>query len=187
MEADIQSPDGTVISGLLLRSLHDLEGPVAFASSWDSTGTTPGDYRVVVVLRDAEGVVLDKAEVGFRLGSVQGEVTALTVDPAIFASGPAFDIDLTFRNIGSVPITGTAAVQVYPADSITVSTEMTGVLSNVQPGAVAIFSPTWDATGLPDQDYRIQGLVKYDGGATPLVVVHLPSRHQIYLPLALRE
>ena len=187
MVADIQAPDGTAVSGLLLRSLHDLEGPVAFASSWDSTGTEPGDYRVVVVLRDAEGLVLDKTEVGFRLGSVQGEVTALTVDPQIFAAGPAFDIDLTFRNIGSVPITGTATVQVYPADSITVTAVMTGVLSNVQPGAVAIFSPTWDATGLPDQDYRIQGLVKYDGGATPLVVVHLPSRHQIYLPLTLRE
>ena len=187
VQADIQAPDGTVVSGLLLRSLHELEGSVAFAPSWDSTGTAPGDYRVVVVLRDAEGAVLDKADAGFRLGSVQGEVTALTVNPTIFASGPMFDIDLAFRNIGSVPITGTAVVEIYPVDSITVTAVMTGVLANVQSGAVATFSPTWDATGVTDQDYRIHGMVKYDGGATPITIVDLPSSRRIYLPLALRQ
>jgi hypothetical protein len=166
VEAEIQDPAGGVVSGLLLRTLHGLGGPITFAPAWDSTGTPAGDYRVVVTLRDAEGGTLDQDEVDFRLGAVEGEA-ALTVDPDTFAAGPHFDIELAFSNTGSVPITGTAVV--------------------VLPGATATFPTTWDATGLPEQDYRVQGQVKYDGRATPMAVVDLASSNKVYLPAVLRQ
>jgi len=186
VEAEIQDPAGGVVSGLLLRTLHGLGGPITFAPAWDSTGTPAGDYRVVVTLRDAEGGTLDQDEVDFRLGAVEGEA-ALTVDPDTFAAGPHFDIELAFSNTGSVPITGTAVVEVYAADAVEATGVMTAALENVLPGATATFPTTWDATGLPEQDYRVQGQVKYDGRATPMAVVDLASSNKVYLPAVLRQ
>jgi hypothetical protein len=186
VEADIQDAGGSVVSGLLLRTLHDLGGSVSFAPTWDSTGTPAGDYRVVVTLRDAEGATLDQDEVDFRLGAVEGEA-ALIVDPGTFAAGPYFDIELAFDNTGSVPITGTAVVEVYAAGAVETTAVMTTTLANVQPGTVSAFPTVWDATGLPEQAYRVQGQVKYDGRATPLAVVELYSSNRVYLPAVLRQ
>ena len=187
VEADVRDVRGEVVSGLLLRSLHDLTGPVAFAPTWDSTGIPAGDYRVVVVLRDAEGAVLDRAETGVRLGLLQGEVTSLTVAPEVFAAGPLFDIDLAFANTGSLPITGTAVVEIRPSGVSTAVAVYTDTLTNVLPGTSATFAPTWDATGLPVQSYRIVGHVSYAGATTPFAIVDLPSHRVVYLPLALRH
>jgi hypothetical protein len=187
VEAEIQDLQGDIISGLLLRSLHDLSGPVVFAPAWDSTGTPPGDYHIVVKLRDAEGALLDHAERRFRLGTLQGQIDALTVDPMTFAGGPLFDIELVFANTGSLPITGTAVVQVHPAAAGGALAVMTTTLTNVLPGATATFSPTWNATGQPDQDYRISGYVTYGGGGTPVVAIELPLAVRVYLPVTLRR
>ena len=73
VQGDIVADDGTFISGLLLRSLHEISGTVAYEPVWDSTGTPAGDYRVVVSLTDGDGNVLDADEVAFRLGTIQGE------------------------------------------------------------------------------------------------------------------
>lgn len=186
VEADIRTPSGTVVAGLLLHSLYDLGGPVAFAPSWDSMGTTPGDYRVAVTLRDTKGAVLDQEQVAFQLGTTLGEVTELSVEPETFASGPLFDITLVFSNTGTVPITGTAVVQVFAQGVIKAVAAMTTTLENVLPGTATTFAQTWDATGLPQQNYRVQGQVKYNGQATPLVFVDLPLSYKIYLPTVLR-
>ena len=181
VQGDIVDGNGDVVSGLLLRSLHDLGGPIVFEPTWDSTDTPTGDYRIVVSLIDGEGAVLDSAEIGFRLGMVQGEVTALTVDPTTLNAGPTFDISLVFRNSGTVPITGTATIGIYPVGTVTPTAQMTRTLDNVQPGTTATFATEWDATGLPSQDYRVTGLVKYDGRATPPLVVDLNASFRNYL------
>lgn len=186
VQGDIVDGDGTVVSGLLLRSLHDLGGPIAFEPSWDSTGTPAGDYRVVVSLVDGDGNILDADEVGFRLGTVQGEVAELTVDPATLDAGPTFDITLVFSNTGTVAITGTAVVSVYPADVLTATATMTQTLANVLPGTTATFAPTWDATGMPSQDYRIVGLVRYDGRSTAPAEATIEGPNRIFLPLVMK-
>ncbi|MBN1246105.1 MAG: hypothetical protein JXC32_00515 [Anaerolineae bacterium] len=186
VQGDIVADDGTVVSGLLLRSLHDLTGPIVFDPSWDSTGTPAGDYRIVVTLQDSEGAVLDQAEAGFRLGLVQGELTSLTVDPGSLAAGPMFDIGLGFRNTGSMPITGTAQVTVLPASGGGTTAIMTGTLA-VRPGGTATFSTLWDATGIASGDYVVHGVVKYDGRATSALIFKLKSSFQNYLPLILRR
>lgn len=185
--AEIQNAVGEVVFGLLMRSLHDLSGPVAFEPSWDSTGMPAGDYRVVVTLQNSESLVLDRAEVDFRLGTAQGEITTLTVDPGTFNAGPAFEVTMVFSHTGTVPITDTAVVSVYRKGEMTTTATMTGTLANVQPGMTAVFTPTWDGSGEPVRDYQLQGVVKYDGQATSVIAVDLPASHRIYLPLVTKE
>lgn len=186
VEGEIRTASGAPVAGLLLRSLHSLGGAVTFAPTWDSTGTPPGDYRVAVTLRDAEGAVLDREDVGFRLGTVEGEVTALTVDPTIFARGPLFDISLAFTSTGTVPITGTAIVEVYARGASEITAVLTAPLEDVAPGATATFDTTWDATGVAAQDYRVRGKVQYNGWATPPLTIDLPASLRLYLPVSMK-
>jgi hypothetical protein len=106
---------GETVDGLLLESLASLTGTASLSTQWDSTGVAPGYYRVEAEVRDSVGNVLDRASRQFRLGLCSGEITAFEAAPGLFQVGDAVGISMTFHNTGTVPITGTAVIQVQDA------------------------------------------------------------------------
>ncbi len=189
VEATIKAHPNTTVAGLPLRNLHDLSGLAVATFEWDSTGVPDGDYFVEIKLRNAGGDVLDLEMQEFTLGITGGEVTALTATPAAFTIGDAIAITMTFENTGTVPITGTAVIQVRPADAVTVTAEFTHTIANLAPGASVVFNDAWDTTGATEDAYRILGYVKFNSmaSAPKEVMVAVQTQVEVYLPLVLRE
>ncbi|MBN1889713.1 MAG: DUF11 domain-containing protein [Thermoflexales bacterium] len=165
---------GDLVGSLPLRNLHDLSGQAWVDLAWDtadgtSGGQAPGDYLVEIELMDMAGNVLDKAARNFQLGITSGQVTRLSATPELFNVGDVISISMTFSNIGSVPITGTAIIQVQTADALTLTTEFTHSLSNLAVGRARILTGTWDTTKVSEGAYRVLGYVLYDSTAsTPM-------------------
>jgi hypothetical protein len=176
-----------LVAGLPLRTLHDLAGTASYALTWESVGFPAGDYVVQVALRDSAGHLLDRAMEDFRLGIATGEVTAFSATPGLFQVGDAVDIAMTFYNTGTVPLTGTAIIQVQTADGVTVVHTFTHTVANLAPGNTTILNNAWNTTGATDEGYRIVGYVLYDSTATLPETVTVSTRMRVYLPLAIRN
>ncbi|RMF32693.1 MAG: hypothetical protein D6759_07915, partial [Chloroflexi bacterium] len=175
-----------VVDGLILRSLTDLQGEASFTAQWDSSGFEPGFYSVVVEVKDPQGTLLDRSVETFRLGTVAGEIAALTVTPDLFAVGDPVSITLVFSNTGTVPITGTAVIQVRDETGEAVQ-EFTHDLTALEPGSTVGFTEVWDTAGVAEGTYGVVGYVLYDGGATDPATASVGTRAYVYLPLVLKE
>ncbi len=60
---------GRVVGGSSLRSLMGLKGQASYSSSWSSGAADPGDYCLIVEVRDAQGILLDRRIESFALDS----------------------------------------------------------------------------------------------------------------------
>lgn len=189
VEATVKAHPNTPVAGLPLRNLHDLSGWAEATFTWDSTGVPSGDYIVEIRLRNTGGDVLAQETQEFTLGVTGGDVTALTATPATFTVGDDIAIAMTFVNTGTVPITGTAVVQVYPADVVTATAEFTHTIANLSPGASILLNDAWDTTGATADAYRIVGYVKFNSqaSATKVAMVAVRTQIEVYLPLVLRN
>jgi hypothetical protein len=187
VDATIKADPDVPVAGLPLRNLHDLNGWAEAAFTWDSTGIPAGDYFVEIKLRNVAGDVLDLETQEFTLGITDGEVTALTATPEMFTAGDSIAIAMTFANTGTVPITGTAVIQVYPVDVVTATTTFTHAVTNLLPGASVVLNDTWDTTGATADAYRIVGYVNFNSMASAPKDVFVSTRAYIYLPLVLRN
>jgi len=176
---------GEVVDGLLLRELSDLAGQATFALDWDSTGFEAGYYTVEAEIQDAEGQLLDRVTRRFRLGIVAGQVTALTATPEIFDPGDRIDLTLVFSNTGTVPITGTAVIQVQDGGGEIVQA-FNHAIGGLDPGQAVSLEEGWDTSGAAEGSYRILGYVLYDAKATQPVVATVRARARIYLPVIMR-
>ncbi|HHH41509.1 MAG TPA: hypothetical protein ENK56_05845, partial [Chloroflexi bacterium] len=175
-----------VVDGLLLRSLTNLQGDASFTAQWDSSGFEPGFYSIVVEVQDPQGTLLDRRVETFRLGTVAGEVAPLTVTPNPFTVGDRVSITLVFSNTGTVPITGTAVIQVRDAAGEAVQ-EFSRDLTTLGPSSDVGFTEVWDTTGVAEGTYGVIGYVLYDGGATDPATASVGTRTYVYLPLVLKE
>jgi uncharacterized repeat protein (TIGR01451 family) len=102
--------------------------------------------------------------------------------------GDTLDLSLVFSNTGTVPITGTAVLQVLAADTLSVTASFTRTLAGVAVGATAPFDAAWDTTGASGSRYAVRGTVLFDGQATaPRSVMVGTGGGGIYLPLVLRQ
>jgi hypothetical protein len=187
VEAAIKTHSDAPVAGLPLRNLHRLSELAVATFAWDSTSVPAGDYYIEVKLRDTNGDVLDLAMQEFTLGITEGEVTALTTTPKTFAAGDSISIAMTFENTGTVPITGTALILVYPADTFTVTAEFSHTIANLAPGASVVFNDVWDTTGATQDAYRIQGYAKFNSQASAPREVMVATHVKVYLPLVLRN
>ncbi|MCJ7548706.1 MAG: C25 family cysteine peptidase, partial [Anaerolineae bacterium] len=187
VEATIKAHPNRIVAGLPLRTLHDLSGLTLSAFAWDATGIAPGDYVVEVKLRTMDGDVLGLETQEFTLGITEGEVTALTATPAVFTAGDAVNIAMTFENTGTVPITGTAVIQVRPVDGITTTAAFTQTLTNLAPGVSVVWDDTWDTTGAVAEAYGVLGYVTYNSMASEPVEILVQTKAYIYLPLVVRN
>jgi len=176
---------GEVVDGLLLRSLHGMTGTASFSPQWSSAGFAPGYYHVEADIWDADGNVLDRETRRFMVGVYSGAVTAFTAAPAIFSIGDVVSVSLGFSNTGTLPITGTAVIEIH--DSLgAITREFTRTVANLGPFAQVVFDEAWNTTGAAKGDYTIVGYVLYHSMATEPHVVAVSTIRRVYLPLVIK-
>jgi hypothetical protein len=178
---------GELVAGLPLRNLHQVQGAASCALTWNSAGAAAGPYYLDVELRDLNGNLLDQAAAEFQLGITAGEITAFSATPGIFRPGDPIQLSLTFHNTGTVPITGTAVIQIQTGDGLTVTHAFAHDIVNLAPDAEIRFDDAWDTTGADEGDYRILGYVRYDAKTSDIGSVTVDTRMHIYLPLIQRS
>ena len=174
------------VGGLFLQSLNSMTGTASVSAGWDSTGIEPGTYRIEAEVRDQAGHVLDREIAYLKLGVCAGEITDLAATPGLFRIGDAVAISMTFHNTGTVPITGTAVIQVQDAGSVVVQEFRTDI-AGLAPGGSVSVNESWDTTGSSKGDYRIIAYVLYDAGATAPSTASITTVARIYLPLLVRQ
>ena len=157
---------GEVVGGLLLRTLKEFEGIASFTSQWNSDGFEPGYYFVEVALKDTNGDVLDRKTEMFRLGISSGEIASFTATPECFDIGDAIEIEMAFKNNGTVNITGTAVIRVLNSTGHATE-EFRHNVTNLTPSESVSFSDAWDTSGAEaGSPYTIIGYVLYDSRST---------------------
>jgi len=174
----------TLVDGLLLRSLVGLQGLATYSVQWDSI--EPGLYKAEVTLRNAAGDVLDRATAQFTVGIADGEIATFTVTPTLFEIGEQVAVSLTFANTGTVPLTGTAVVQVQTEVGEAVQ-EFSHDYSDLAPGNSISFADAWNTAGAASGSYRVLAHVLYESTATEPSVVSVRTYPLLYLPLVLRS
>jgi hypothetical protein len=175
-----------VVDGLLLRSLKGLTGTASFSPKWDSTGFEPGYYSVEAEVRDSTSNVLDTETRRFRLGVCSGQVASLAATPALFHIGDTVSTSLTFSNTGTVPITGTAVIQIKDETGETIETFRHEV-TNLAPEDAVSLDDGWDTSGADRGSYSVIGYVLYDSRSAGPEVVIVGTETYIYLPLVMKS
>jgi hypothetical protein len=186
VNAEVQTLGGEVVDGLLLRSLKGLTGTASFSLRWDSAGFEPGYYTIEATIKDSAGEVLDRQTRCFRLGVYSGEVTALTATPDFFDVGDTISTSLTFSNTGTVPITGTARIEIQDGNGEAVEI-FTHDVTNLVPSDAVTFDDCWDTSGVEGGTYNVIGYVLYDSRSSNIKTVIVSSETYVYLPLVLRN
>jgi hypothetical protein len=138
---------GEWVDGLLLRTLHGLRGTASFAPRWDNDGFPAGYYDVVVTLRDSAGNLLDESAETFKVGVSAGEITGFSAAPTYFEPGDDIDITMTFENVGTVVISGTAMINVVDEAGLTVES-FSHQVAALTPGQEVQLSDVWDTSAM---------------------------------------
>ncbi|MGD1995016.1 MAG: C25 family cysteine peptidase, partial [Anaerolineae bacterium] len=185
-EAAVRSEaSGEIVGGLPLRTLRKVEGLASFALAWDSTGFAPGGYALELAIRDAAGTLLDSDTQDVTVGRSAGEITALGAAPAVFDIGETVGVSLTFENVGTVIITGTATIIVSDGQGDSVETWDFDV-PELEPGQDVTFDEKWDTAGMAHGTYMVVGHVGCGGQTAGPRAVEISSRRRVYLPLTMR-
>ncbi len=175
-----------VADGLLLRSLNGLKGFASFSAQWDTGGFEPGNYSVEAEIKDTAGNVLHRAVDTFGVGISAGEISTFTATPTAFDIGDTMDIFLVFDNTGTMPISGTAVIQVQYETGSPLA-EFRHDFSNLAPANAISFEDHWDTSAVGEGTYRIVGYVSYDARATNAQVVLVGTSTYLYLPVVHRS
>ncbi len=175
-----------VVDGLPLRSLDDFGGKASFAMDWDTEGFEPGWYAVEVRALDRDGNVLHTATEQLRVGIYAGEITAFSATPDTFLAGDVVNTTLVFSNTGTVPITGTAVVEIKASDGDVVETFRHDFEGLAVAETIGVENE-WDTSEMPPDAYTVLGYVMYDARATEPRSVVVSNQSRVYLPLVLRD
>ncbi len=184
--AHIKTLSDEMVAGLPLQSAHTLTGTASTKLEWDTTGFAAGDYAVEVELQDSAGNLIDREVREFTLGVTAGEVTALKATPALFKIGNSVAVTLTFQNTGDVPITGTAYIQIAPANGLTFTQVFTHPIANLTAGSTLTMADAWITTGMPEGDYTILGYVSDARQVLGSKAAVISTTARVYLPLIRR-
>ncbi|MBN1487252.1 MAG: right-handed parallel beta-helix repeat-containing protein, partial [Anaerolineae bacterium] len=163
-----------VVGGLALHTLQGLQGLATFDFGWPGGEFEPGYYYVEVQAEDSQGDILDRRTQHFRLGTYAGLITHFAATPEQFEIGDTVDFSLVFNNTGSLPLTGTAVVNVQSAVSNAVAA-FAYPIAGLEPGNDVRFDDVWDTSGVEPGTYRLLGYVLYDSMATAPVTATLTS------------
>ena len=168
---------GELVDGLLLRTLHELSGQGLLRTGVGQRRQAPrGEYHVEVKLHDTDSNLLDQDLRGPSGGVfLSGEITSLQATPEFFTVGETVDISMVFDNVGTLPITGTAVIEVQTASGLAVSGPFTYTVEGLAPGHLVELHEAWDTTGVALGDYRVIGYVLYDARLTGASTVALTN------------
>jgi hypothetical protein len=178
---------GSEAHDLLLQTLADLQGLAHFPLRWETDGFAAGNYMIQVEVRDLNGDLLDSTVTTVQLGIISAEVTGLRVTPDSFGPGDPVVISLDFRNTGTVPISGTAVIQVLSYATHEVSAMFQQEVGPVAPGASAPVSVNWTVPSQGLDTYKIAAYVLYRARSTEPLVAVVRSGRLIYLPIVLKS
>ena len=119
-----------------------------------------------MTLKDTGGDVLDRKTEMFRLGISSGEIASFTATPECFDIGDEVEIELAFKNNGTVNITGTAVIRVLNSNG-DAAYEFRHNVTNLTPSGSVSFSDKLDTSGTEEgSSYTIIGYVLYDSKST---------------------
>ena len=172
-----EESSGENVINVPLHTLKDISGMASWSCKSDSSGLQPGYYRIYAQLMDTEGKYLDRKIETFRLGIISGEITDFSVTPEYFESGDGINTTLTFRNTGTVDITGTAIITVNNGANEIVQ-QFTHDIVDLTPNSSITFDDTWDTSEAQRGTYRIIGHVLFDGMTADPMIVDVSSLSQ---------
>ena len=178
-----------IAKGLPLHSLKSLNGLASFSYQWDSGDHAAGDYYLEVQVRNTDGDTLAWGRADYRLGVPAGQIALLEATPTVFEVGDTVDISLVFSNTGTVPITGTVAIEVQQ-EGISVVQSWRGSVDGLPSGESLVVEKAWDTSAALGGDYRIVGWVWYDGraaGPVTTTVTTSPPAYYLHIPAILKE
>ena len=155
---------GIVVDGFELRTLKELKGKASYSAIWDNTEFEPGNYIIIVELRDPNGVLLDEKVENIKLGIGSGKVLSLNVNPEFYQSGDSIQVNMIFKNSGNIDISGTAIIQILNSTDIIQKYEHT--FSDLIPSQTIEFTDEWE-TRTVDNTVKIVGYIMYEGYTTP--------------------
>jgi hypothetical protein len=162
---------GEIVSGINLRTLKELKGKASYSTIWNYTNLEPGNYNIIVELRDTQGVLLDKIIENVRLGIFSGEIISFNVTPESFHSGDNIKINMIFNNTGNTIISGTAKIKIFDSEGYVVD-EFEHKITELTPSKPIEFIDEWDTSKAENSIYKIVGYVMYGGDSTIPVVTH---------------
>ena len=162
---------GEVVSGIILRTLKELKGKASYSTLWNNTDLEPGNYNIIVELRDTHGVLLDKKIENIRLGISSGEIISYNVKPESFHIGDNLKINMIFNNTGNTNISGSAKIKIFDSEGFVID-EFEHKITDLTPSKPVEFIDEWDTSKAEDSIYKIVGYVMYDGDSTIPVVAH---------------
>jgi hypothetical protein len=168
------SVSATMVDSLPLSTLKNLSDYGSFSDQWDSSGFAPGYYAVEVTIKDTGNNILDKKTRMFRLGISSGEVISLTANPGHFDTGDTISLSMTFKNTGTIPITGTAIIRVKDKSGNTVK-EFKHPVTGLTPANSITFDDTWDTTNQEEGVYSILGYVLFDSKSSDVMTTTVSS------------
>ena len=184
--AEVLDAHGDLVEGLLLRNLHGLEGEATFEFAWDTTGAPAGDYRIAVALSNEDDQVLEALATPVRLG-VRMIAVDLTATPGQVLPGGDVEIVLTYENVGTVPMSGTLAIDIRSTAGVTSVQQLNQAFTGLAPGATEAVTTTWstseDELGL----FTILGTAGYDSKASSADPVQVEVGKRLFLPSVLRQ
>jgi len=156
---------GEIVDGLDLQTLKGLKGEASYSCAWDSAQFEPGDYDVVVELRDVEGILLDTGIESYTLGVSSAEVTGFSVEPERFQKGENVEIRMALRNTGDTSAAGTIITKIYDSEGVLIQ-EFSHEVPELLPAESVQVAHEWDTSGAQEGVYRVVCYAMYGGGAT---------------------
>ncbi len=153
--------DSRIIDGLQLQTLTLRPGNATTTFSFDTSGLPAGYHKLTINIEDASGQLLDTANVRFKVGVSDVQISEFSVIPQIYKIGHNVKIEMSYRNTGSVNIDGTVNI-VIKNEAGGIIMEYYENISGLTPAAESIFEAVWSTVGIDQGRYYITGYVVYD-------------------------
>ena len=158
---------GAVVDGLELRILKDMRGEVSYSAIWNSTNFRPGNYVIIVELRDSNGALLDEKVENIRIGIGSGEILSLNVNQETYENDDNVQISLAFENSGNTDLSGTVIIKLLNSTNLIQKYEHR--FSDLTPSQTIEVTDTWEA-GTANDTIKIIGYAMFEGYTTPTVM-----------------
>lgn len=168
-----------------LAALKDLKGKGKASLSWDSTPASTGYYTLVVELKDASNQIVDRTTTAFTLGAMNAATTSFSASPTFFKPGNSVAMQLKITSTGSLPLDGTAVVEIRDSSGNLVQ-EFTQAIASLQPGQFITFSPNWNSTGATGERYTVLGYARFDSSQSVVRSVILSTKTYQFIPTVQR-
>ncbi|MFP3908680.1 MAG: C25 family cysteine peptidase, partial [Archaeoglobaceae archaeon] len=170
VNAYVENSSGQFVDGLPLRTLHEFRGKASYAACWDSSGSNPGRYDLIVELVDTNDTLLDKRIESIMLGIISGEITHFNASPQLFGLGDNIDVNMTLCNTGSVNITGNVTIEIINSDF-----EFNQSFTDLLPDECVNFSTIINTSEMPEGSYTIMGYATFNGLTTDPITLLIRS------------